>query len=189
MALRFFGRKLTEFYIVQIVLLGLAYYIATRLSLAIQIEPENISPIFLGAGVALAGILIGGYRLWPGVVLGGLFVNFPHILVWLDIGFNHTSTLINATIVSAATLQALCGAWLIKRFFPYPNPIETFKEIISLLLIGGPLSCIIGATFIVGMMSFTGSEPSTYYFYKWFEWWFGDSMGVILCTPALLVVF
>jgi PAS domain S-box-containing protein len=183
------GKRLGDNYIVQLCLLGLAYYVAIRLSLAIQIEPENISPIFLGAGVALAGLLIGGYRLWPGIVLGGLLYNLPHILVWFDIGFFHTSTLINSAIIVGATLQALCGAWLIRKIAKYPNPIETIKEIASILFIGGPLSCLIGASLIVGVMYITGHEASDYYLYKWFEWWFGDSMGVILCTAALLVVF
>jgi integral membrane sensor domain MASE1 len=49
-------------------LLGLAYYVAARLSLRIALIEENVTPLWPPTGIALVAFLTLGRRMWPGVV-------------------------------------------------------------------------------------------------------------------------
>ena len=46
--------------------LGIAYYLAARLSLQLALVGENITPLWPPTGIALVGFLLFGTRLWPG---------------------------------------------------------------------------------------------------------------------------
>jgi integral membrane sensor domain MASE1 len=53
-----------------------AYLLAGEIGLAVPFTSGNISPFWPPAGVALAAILLFGYRIWPAVALGAFTVNF-----------------------------------------------------------------------------------------------------------------
>ena len=62
-------------YLVRVMLLALAYYISGRLGLLLAVPPGYATPMWPPSGFALAGILLLGYRYWPGVLLGSFAVN------------------------------------------------------------------------------------------------------------------
>ena len=51
-----------------------AYYVVGRLGLLLAEPPGYAIAVWPAAGVALAGILVCGYRLWPGILLGSFLV-------------------------------------------------------------------------------------------------------------------
>jgi len=54
----------------KIAVLALAYFVSAEIGLLLAVPPGYATPIFPAAGVALAGLLIFGYRLWPGIFIG-----------------------------------------------------------------------------------------------------------------------
>src|SRR5215470_15039994 len=60
-----------------------ACILAGEAGLAIPFTSGNVSPFWPAAGVALAAILLFGYRIWPAVALGAFLANFftavPHV--------------------------------------------------------------------------------------------------------------
>ena len=62
-------------WLIQTVTLALVYYLGARLGLLLAFEKSNSSPVWPPAGIALAGLLLFGSRLWPGVWLGALIAN------------------------------------------------------------------------------------------------------------------
>ena len=56
--------------------LGIAYYLAARLSLELALVGE-ITPLWPPTGIALVGFLLFGTRVWPGVAIAALAVNLP----------------------------------------------------------------------------------------------------------------
>ena len=52
-----------------------AYYLTGRLGLLLAIPPGYATAVWLPSGIALAAILIGGYRRWPGVLFASLLLN------------------------------------------------------------------------------------------------------------------
>jgi PAS domain S-box-containing protein len=67
----------------------------------------------------------------------------------------------------------------------FPNPLIEERSISLLLLIGGPLTCMLSAS--IGVASLYASQlisaaqaPDS-----WLTWWAGDSIGVLIATPLM----
>src|SRR5919108_2803353 len=99
-----FSRRLTR--LLSIAVLALVYFVAGKLGLRLAFFQASASPVWPPAGIALAALLVLGYRLWPAIFIGAFFVN-------LTTAGNVATSFCIAT---GNTLEALCGAWLINRF-------------------------------------------------------------------------
>src|SRR5687767_4961759 len=52
------------------------YVLTARVGLQLALPPEKkATAVWLPSGIALAAILIGGYRVWPGIWLGAFIAN------------------------------------------------------------------------------------------------------------------
>lgn len=159
------------------------YLLAGKLALLLAIPPGFATAVWPAAGIALAACLAWGNRVWPGVFLGSLLVN-------VTTGFDPSSTaallhsLTPPTIIAAgASLQALCGAFLVRRFVGFPLSLNRLPRISLLLFIGGPCSCLIGATVGVGALQLAGRIGEGQLLANWGTWWLGDSLGVVVFLP------
>ncbi|HEY9899473.1 MAG TPA: PAS domain S-box protein [Pantanalinema sp.] len=162
-----------------IVAVAIAFYAFGRLGQLVAIPPGNVTFLWLPAGIALAALYAGGASLWPGVWLGSLALN---VGVLAGSGLV-PAVLIGAAIASGATLQALLGAWWLRRFG------GIFNDVRSVLLFGGPLAfgtCLLNATVGIAVLSAAGLTPWSAYGWTWLTWWLGDVTGVLVATPFLL---
>src|ERR1700756_5749924 len=87
-------------------LLAIAYFIAGKLGLMLASLHASASPVWPPAGIALAAMLVFGYRVWPAIFVGAFLVNLT------TAGNVATSV----AIAAGNTLEALAGAWLVNRF-------------------------------------------------------------------------
>ena len=62
--------------VTQILGAAVLYYGAARLGLLLAFEKTNATPVWPPSGIALALILLFGYRVWPGILLGAFLANF-----------------------------------------------------------------------------------------------------------------
>jgi PAS domain S-box-containing protein len=153
----------------------------------LAIPPGYATAVWPASGIALAGILLFGYRVWPGILLGSLLIN---LRVSLDA--TSTASLLNTSALAAsigmgASLQAVVGAFLIRRFTPYPTAFTEAREIIKFLLLAGPISCLMNATWSVTSLRLGGVIQPVDYLFHWWTWWVGDAIGVITFTPLILI--
>src|SRR5437899_11185603 len=89
-----------------IVVLTLIYFIAGKLGLKLAFLHASASPVWPSAGIALAALLLLGYRVWPAIFVGAFLVN-------ATTAGNIATSL---GIAAGNTLEAVCGAWLVNRF-------------------------------------------------------------------------
>ncbi|MGH8529700.1 MAG: CHASE domain-containing protein [Nevskiales bacterium] len=164
-----------------------AYYISGRLGLLLAIPPGYATAVWPASGIALAGVLIYGGRLGLGIWLGSFLVNLGTGLDTANTAALLRSILIPAVIGLGATAQALGGAWLVRRFVSYRNILTQEFDVIRILLLGGVLACLIGASVGVTTLWLTGAIPDDALLFNWFTWWVGDVVGVLVFTPLLLV--
>ncbi|HTU58626.1 MAG TPA: MASE1 domain-containing protein, partial [Polyangiales bacterium] len=168
-------------------LLALAYFVAGRVSLLLAIPPGYATAIWPGAGIALAALLIYGPGLWPGVAIGSMVVNLG---VGADAGLPSIS-LEKATTAAAigcgAALEALVGYVLSQGILRRDPELLKVRNIAALLIIGGPLSCLVNPTFGVGVLLVADLIVPDEFGFSWMTWWVGDSMGVLICLPFLLL--
>src|SRR6266542_3919804 len=124
-----------------------AYYVVGRLGLLLSIPPGYATAVWPASGVALAGTLLFGFRVWPGIWLGSFLIN-----VWTSLDTTSTASIVKATLLAAsigmgASLQAMFGALLIRRYADYPRAfLDEGRNIVKFLVLGGPIGCFVNAT-------------------------------------------
>jgi integral membrane sensor domain MASE1 len=161
----------------QIVGVAAAYTAAGKLGLDLAHATRSITAIWAPTGIALAAILLGGYRLWPGVALGALLTN-------IDTGVPAGTVL---GITCGNTLEALTGAYLLLRVAGSRPSLRRARDVLWLVVLGAGVSTIVSATIgvaslLVGDAIAWADVPSA-----WRTWWLGDMGGDLIVAPALLI--
>ncbi len=171
-----------------VLFLATAYFLTGKLGLLLAIPPGYATAIWPPSGIALAGVLLLGKRVWPGILIGSFAVNVLTSFNPTDYHSLFMSILLPLCIGSGASLQALGGAILLERFVGLPNELCSEPDIIKFLLIAGPLNCIINASISVTCLLFFGSLSLSNYPFHWFTWWAGDAIGVLIFTPLAFIL-
>jgi len=126
--------------------LAAAYFVAGQLGLLLAIPQGFASPVWPASGIALGSLLVYGNRLWPGVLLGSLFVEWSLHGDLSTFTTDPANLLLPVVIGSGAALQALLGAYLIRRTLGFPVPLDDGRSVGAFLVLGGPLACLFNAT-------------------------------------------
>src|SRR5262249_4821804 len=147
----------------RIVAVAIAYYAAGRLGLLLAIPPGYASAFWPSSGIALAAVLICGNRVWPGISLASFLVN-----AWTPL---EGGSLQPAMIAVGATLQALTGAHLIRRFVGFPTALTEERTIGKFLALGGPVSCTVNASISITSLLATRAITLPQYPFSWSTWW------------------
>jgi PAS domain S-box-containing protein len=182
-----YPRRQGYFHTLMMVLgIAAAYYVTGRLGLLFAIPPGYATAVWLPSGIALSAILIGGYRVWPGVLLGSWLLNMALSLEATNGMALLKGVALPTSIGLGAALQAVVGAYLVRRVVGFPNPLSRERDIGVFLGLGGPVSCLTNATVGVTNLLIAGKIPWVAYFHNWWTWWIGDTIGVLIVTPLLL---
>lgn len=160
-----------------VVAVAAAYTASGKLGLELAYETSSVTAIWAPTGIALAALLLGGYRLWPAVALGALLTN-------VNTGVPAITVL---GITVGNTLEALVGAYLLRRFAAFRPSLERVRDVLALVVLGAIVSTMVSAT--IGVTSLLAGDeiafddiPSV-----WRTWWLGDMGGDLIVAPALLV--
>ena len=152
----------------------LSYFLAAKLGLALALEKTVVSAVWPPAGIAIASMLLLGYRIWPAIALGAFLANFHA----------GTSIFVSAGIATGNTLEALACSALLRRFTDVRNPLAQADDIFYFLC-SAMLGTVVGATIGTGVLALgnlTFVAPS----YLWLTWWLGDTAGIIVIAPLIL---
>jgi PAS domain S-box-containing protein len=179
-ASRFDARWLGE-----VLALATLYFLTARLGLLMAMPSGHVTPVWPPSGIALAAVLLRGRRVWPGIWLGSFAAN-----IWDFYGGPPSLTMEVATAATfgiGASLTALLGRHLLRRFVGQRNPLERVLDVCAFMALGGVVSCLVSATVGVSMMCLGGFAPWSAYGETWLTWWLGDAGGVFIVAPLLLV--
>src|SRR5947199_6297309 len=157
-------------------ILAVIYFIAGKLGLMLASLHASASPVWPPAGIALAALLLLGYRAWPGIFIGAFLVN-------VTTAGNVATSLAMAT---GNTLEALAGAWLVNRFAGGTNVFDRPQGVFKFALAAG-ISTIISPAFGVTSLAVAGFADWANYGAIWLTWWLGDATGDLVFTLLLLI--
>ncbi len=181
--------KITSSYILQSLLLFSVYVISGRSPLLLSITTELVSPIWPPAGIGLACILLWGYRYIPSILLGAIVLNLFTISQNDISSITLTSALTATAIGVGALLQAVIGAYLVKSFMGNTSTkLVKINEIAIIFIFGGIIACFINALIGPLTLMFSGLLTGEVFFESAFTWWIGDTIGVALFTPIILLI-
>src|SRR5882672_3853190 len=104
----FFSRTSADSdYLVQFITLLVVtavYFAAAKLGLSLAFIHANVSPVWPPTGVAIAAVLLLGYRIWPAILLGAFLANLS----------TPAPIATSAGIALGNTLEALSAGLLIR---------------------------------------------------------------------------
>lgn len=164
-------------YIVQAIIVFGAYVTAGKLGQATtNIRSSNLGPVWPAYGVALAAILLLGYRVWPAVAAAAFLVAF----------FSPVSHLAALGQAAGATVAALTGTFLLRRFAGFHTSLSCLRDALGLIAFGALGSAVLSASIGISVLyathvhAYSGLAPA------WLIYWLGDGTGVLLITPLVL---
>ncbi|MBK8326934.1 MAG: response regulator [Moraxellaceae bacterium] len=180
--------KLAQHPILGNLLLFISYFLTGHIGLALAAAPNFATLVWPASGIALAWVLLFGWHLLAGVVFSSFTVALFETAKSLEISVFAVNWWIPLAIGVGAAAQAAAGAWLIKRYVGFPSVLDKPSVVFKLLFFGGILATLINATWSVGILGSVGAIKSGLVFQSWFIWWVGDSLGVLVFAPVLLVI-
>lgn len=173
--------------LVQIASLAILYFFTGKLGLSLSAISPYSTVIWPPSGIALGLLLVWGVRAWPGILLGSFLLNLEiaHALTFsLDIPLS--KILVAAGIATGSTLQAVATTWVISQQFGKPVRIDTLRQALMMMMVAGPMMCLIAATIGNLTLLTAGILPFHKLWSSWLTWWLGDALGVWLIAPLIL---
>ena len=171
-----------------ILLVASAYLLLGKLALLLAIPPGYATAIWPAAGVALAAVMIMGYRVWPGILLGSFLVNIDAVPVsGQPLLTLLASFVVPFVIAVGAAMQALIGAYLIRRYIGLQLSLDSVGEVLRFILIGCGLSCLVSASVGTATLFMAGLLPEENFVFNWLTWWVGDGLGVMIFAVLTFV--
>ncbi|MCE5284202.1 MAG: CHASE domain-containing protein [Deltaproteobacteria bacterium] len=168
-----------------VVWIALAYVLLGAAGLTLATASGYASPVFPAAGMALAAMLWFERRAVPGIWMGAVLVNL--IPAWLTGTLGLTSTVLALLIATGATAQAWAGRWLVSRWLgPAWQDLEYERDTFLFLLLGGVMACALSPTIGVTGLFVAGIVPKTEFLFTWWNWYVGDTLGVLVFAPLTL---
>lgn len=164
-------------YVVQFLIVFAAYFLAGKLGQATtNIRSHNLGPVWPAYGVALAAVLLCGYRIWPAAALGMFVVAFLSPESYL--------TALGQMVGSISA--ALMGAFLLRRVAKFENSLSRLRDALALVFVGAFGSAMVSAS--IGTVVLNASHITSYAGLgsAWLIYWLGDSTGALLVTPLVL---
>lgn len=157
--------------------LAAVYFGAGTLGLRLASIHPNVSAVWAPTGIAIAGLLLAGYRAWPAIFVGALLVNLVP-----------SGNLVSSSCIACGnTGEALAAAWLVNRFAGGPAAFARPRTFFAFALYGAVASSLISATIGVGTLALGGSLPWSHFDAAWMTWWLGDVVGALLVAPVILL--
>ncbi len=153
---------------------AVVYFAAAELGLSLAFIHDNVSPVWPPTGVAVAALLLFGYRAWPGVLIGAFAAN---ALTPIPIG---------AVLAIAAgnTLEALAAVFIMRRA-GFKNSFNRAKQVVWFLvaLMAGTM---IAASIGNASLCLAGAAQWEQFGSLWLTWWLGDLVGGLVVAPLIV---
>jgi integral membrane sensor domain MASE1 len=174
-------------YLAKVALLAALYYLGGKLGLSLTVPPAYATVIWPPTGIALGMLLAHGRGLAPGVFLGSfvLIATSGHSLQDLP---EARELLVATCLAIGATLQALLAHFLVVRWFGQPVKLRRVTEVLRLLVVAGPFTCLLSASISVATLYVLDGMPREEIADNWLTWWTGDIFGVLVFLPLALVL-
>ncbi|HWM25668.1 MAG TPA: MASE1 domain-containing protein [Chthoniobacterales bacterium] len=161
-----------------VIILTVLYFVAAKLSLKLAYLHVSASPVWPPAGMALAAVLLLGYRVWPAIFAGAFLVN-------LTTAGNLFTSL---GIAAGNTLEAVLGAWLIHRVAGGAQVFERAQSVFKFALVV-LISTLVSPTIGLTSLALAGFADWANYSAIWLTWWLGDATGDFIVAPLLILWF
>lgn len=161
--------------------LGLAFAHAALalLSLLLGKQPGSVATIWYANAVVVAAVAFRPYRDWPALLLAVGAANLAANLAW------GTAARQAAALLLPNLVEIALGAWALQRSGLVTQALRSARQLLWLLLLGGVLPQLAGATVATLVLAGSGMDPLTGVWLPWFE---GSVIGAISVLPLAFLL-
>ena len=158
-------------------MLTAVYFMGGLLGKQASFLSGSIALVWPPSGIALAAILLFGYRFWPGVALGAVLFS---LIDGVPFGFFTLGTAIGNTIGSV-----VC-AFLLNRFVQFAPAMERTRDVTGYIGLACFLGTTVNATFNVVSLVYAGQETWDSLFPTVLEWWVPNALAGLVVAPFIV---
>ena len=160
------------------VLVGIAYFLAARLSLLLLTKPDGVAVFWPASGVA-AGVLIAvGPRARLPVAAGAAVATIVANLLG-------DRTLMGAIIFALCNAgEALLAGWLIERYFGSGFSLDKLSHVLGILAAAIVAAAVSGVGGTAGFLYFHNSTAPILSI--WQHWFASDALGILTVAPLMI---
>src|SRR5688572_23474693 len=137
----------------------------------------NVALVWPPSGIALAAIILFGYKFWPWVAIGASLFSF---MDGRPMGFFTLGTAIGNSI------GAIICAYLLERFVNFRRSMERVHDVTGFVGLACLLGTTVNAAFNVVGLIYSGVATWDELFPKLVEWWVPNAMAGLVVAPFLL---
>lgn len=155
-----------------------AYIVSALLGFEFASVNNNVTLIWVPAGIALAAILHYGIKYWPAVFIGATIANI----------FSGSETITALSIAVGNTTEVVAVYWMLAYYFTssLTRSLENPRHVIRFVLlvsVGSLIASVNGATVLALQVFHNWQE----FYQTLIVWWIGDAMAMLLITPFILI--
>lgn len=163
-------------YFLRLMLLILAYALTAKIILNYFTANHVVSIIWPSSGIALAALMLGGKKYWPGIFIGAALGNL--------LGGASNPIFVTLCISAGNTLEALAAFWLLIHFCRLNTDWDSPRDYFCLGVVGS-LCAIISAGTGISALYLADLMPSDMFLSAFVRWWQGDIIGIIIFCPLI----
>ncbi len=163
----------------RVVMLTALYFLGGLLGKETAFHSDKVyfSLVWPPSGIALAAILLFGYRFWPGIALGAALFAF---IDGVPFGFFTLGTALGNTI------GAVTCAFLLERFVKFDTALERTRDGVGFVLLACVLGTTVNALFNVFSLVYDHQLGSEAVFPALVAWWVPNALAVLVITPVII---
>jgi PAS domain S-box-containing protein len=181
----------------ELVLIAILFFVLTGAALLVPVLNPARTPLWPATGVALAVILLRGYRPAPAIFAGCLLAHL------VASGFAEIRPIVEAGADAlGTTVAAMVGAWVLER---WSHGLKTFANVRGIgrfaLVCFGPVAVVSSAIAMLGTIAASvasklaaGDSSLADAFTNWpallssyDTWWLADAGGSLMVTPVIVL--
>jgi len=152
------------------------YFALARFGNVAVVAEGNASTVWPAAGLAVAGLWWGGYRLAPAIALGAF------AFAWQ----NGVPAPVGAAAALISMLGPIMAVFLIRRYIDAPRLFDRVGDVFLFFLCAAVAPAIVDALGVASLC-LGGVGKWDEFHGLWLLSWAGDLMGTLITAPALLV--
>ncbi len=168
----------------RIVFVAIAIILSAQLGFILSFTDTSAQAIWPPVGVAFALVLLLGYKVWPGVFIGG-FITYSISFISQNILISVTSitgiALITLGLVGEILIGYLLYKKIIKNNAPFDNTASTFQFLLISLIV-----CLIGAATYTGSLFMIGVVDGPHFIEVFTSNYLASVTGLLLFTNLIL---
>ncbi|MDD5113584.1 MAG: EAL domain-containing protein [Methylobacter sp.] len=164
--------------LLNILMIGIValFYALLAWSAVVYSPVDFITIVWPASGWAVAALLMGGQR-YALAIFFGSFLTF----VILD-----KPLIVASGMALGSSLEAMVAVWLFTRQGKFVSHLTTLRSYLQFIVAAG-VGSTVAACIGVSSLEIYGFVGEQNYLHSLGQWWMGDTLGIMLITPLLLI--